>query len=210
MKKVLMSITLLLVFHPVVRAEDITLDSVLKFSSGIMTSFMIHESAHAFVADLNNIDLDWQAGTYDQLLAFRVNGDISDSDGVPLHSSGLISQIVGSEIILRSEKIDKNSAYVRGIMVWNIINPILYSLDYWFIRRSNKEVGNQFQGDIEGVENHSSDSTANRFAIVMAGLAVYQGSHYLKTQDWFKEDLRSFSFGVQPSGAIGFKYELWF
>ncbi|MCK5127614.1 MAG: hypothetical protein KAR42_15260 [candidate division Zixibacteria bacterium] len=193
----------------IARAEDITFGSLLKFSSGIITSFMIHESAHAFTADLNGIDLNWHTGTYDQPLTFTVY-NICDSDGGLLYSSGLISQIVGSEIILRSKKIDKNSAYIRGMMAWNIINPISYSLNHKFIKHSNREAGNQFQGDIEGVGYYSSDSTANRFAIVMTGLAVYQGSRYLKTQDWFKGDSHSLSFGIQPSGGVGFNYKFWF
>lgn len=197
--------------------ENITFGSFLKFTSGIITAFMIHESAHAFTADLNDIDLEWHTGIYNQPIGFKMKSDISDisdSDGRSLYSSGLISQIIGSEVILRSKNTDKNSAYIRGIMAWNIINPILYSLDYWFIGHANKEAGDRFHGDIAGIERYSSDSTADVFAFAMAGLALYQGSRYLKTQtwasDWFEGESHRLSFGPQPSGKIGLNYKLWF
>lgn len=220
--KFIISVTILLAFLfnlSTARAEEgksITFGSFLKFTSGIITAYMIHESAHAFTADLNDIDLEWHTGDYNQPLAFTLKkeGGGSDSDRASFYSSGLISQIVGSEIILRSKKIDKNSAYVRGMMAWNILNPILYSLDYWFIGYANKELENRFQGDIEGVEHYSSDSTANVFAIAMAGLALYQGNRYLKTQpwasNWFEGESHNFSFRLQPSGGIGLNYKLWF
>lgn len=220
-KHFIISITILLAFLfnlSIARAEEgknITFGSFFKFTSGIITAYMIHESAHAFTADLNDIDLEWHTGDYNQPIAFTVKkGGGSDSDRATFYSSGLMSQIVGSEVILRSKKIDKNSAYVRGIMAWNIINPILYSLDYWFIQHVNKEVENRPQGDIAGVEHYSNNSTADGFAIAMAGLAIYQGGRYLKTQtwasDWFDDESQSLSFGLQPSGRIGLNYKLRF
>lgn len=219
-KSFIINVTILLVFLfslSTARAEEkegITFGSVLKFTSGIITAYMIHESAHAFTADLNDIDLDWHTGTYSQPLTFTVKSKVSNSKGVSFHSSGLISQIIGSEIILQSKKIDRNNAYVRGIMAWNIINPILYSLDYWFIGYANKADGDLFQGDIECLNHYSSNSTVDGFAIAMAGLALYQGNRYLKTQtwasDWFEGESHSFSFGPQPSGKIGLNYKLRF
>ncbi len=123
--------------------------SVLKFAAGITTAFMIHEGAHAAVAELTGTELDWKIGDMNQPLEFTEYSD-SDDKGLAINSAGLISQAVGAEIILHSEKIHKNDAFVRGMMAWNILNPISYAIDYWFIHRTNKKKGNTYRGDIRG------------------------------------------------------------
>ena len=109
---------------------------------------------------------------------------MNTSQGFAVYSAGLIAQVATAEIILDVDRIDKNDAFVRGMMAWNIVNPILYALDYWVIRRSNKENDGTFQGDIEGVEHYSGEAAANTFAASMAAIAVFQGYRFLKTQDW--------------------------
>lgn len=193
--------------------EGITSRSVLKFSAGLITAFSIHEASHALVAGLTDTDIDWELGNYNQPIAFTEQGT-SDSKGFALYSAGLVSQVIGSEIILNTDRIDKNDAFVRGMMAWNIINPVLYSLDYWFIRRSNKEKGGTYQGDMEGIEHYSNEATANGFALSMVGIAAYQGYRFLKTQswapDWIKGKSYRFYLGPEASGGVGFKLEFYF
>lgn len=197
------------------RAEEtwITFDSVLRFSAGIITAFSIHEAAHALVAELTDNDIDWEIGNYNQPLGFTEHGT-SDTKGLALYSAGLFSQVVGSEIILQTGRIEKNGAFVRGMMAWNILNPILYSLDYWFIRRSNKESGLSYQGDIEGIEHYSSESVANGFALAITGIAVLQGYRFLKTQtwapDWLKGKSCNLSFAPLPRAGMGIQIEFRF
>ena len=191
----------------------ITENSILKFTAGITTAFLIHEASHALVAELTNTELDWEMGNYNQPLAFTEYGT-SDSKGLALYSAGLVSQVIGSEIILRKDGINKNSAFVRGMMAWNIVNPILYALDYWFIRRSNEEEGDFHQGDLEGIEYYSNDATANGFALTLAGIAAYQGYRFLKTQswapDWIKRESHHLSYGPFPSKGMGVLFEIRF
>lgn len=197
MKKLFISLAMVVLVGLTFSASDsfaderVTVGSVFKFTAGIITAFSIHEATHAVVAEACDIDLDWEACNYNQPLAFTEYGT-SDSKGLALYSSGLISQLVGSEIVLRNDKIDKNSAFVRGMMIYNIVNPLLYFLDYELIHYANKNLENGFhQGDLEGVEHYSSKKTANVFAFATAGVAINQGVRFLKTQLWVPDWVKS-------------------
>ena len=184
----------------------------LKFSAGIVSAFLIHEGAHALVATVTNTDMHWEAGTLNQPIAFTENAN-SDAKGWAVNSAGLISQAAGAEIILQVDRIDKNDAFVRGMMTWDILNPILYSLDYWVFHSTNKINGNNYQGDLAGIEHYSNKATADGFALSMSAIAVFQGYRFLKTQswapDWLKDNSRNMSLAPLPSGGfvIGYKFE---
>ena len=186
--------------------------SALKFSAGIVSAFLIHEGSHALVAKLTNTDMTWEAGTLNQPIAFTENAN-TDSKGLAINSAGLISQAVGGEIILQTDRIDKNGAFVRGMMTWNILNPILYSLDYWVFHSTNKINGNSYQGDLAGIERYSNKATADGFALSMSAIAVFQGYRFLKTQswapEWLKDPSRSMSLAPLHSGGfiVGYKFE---
>ena len=187
--------------------------SVLKFSAGIVAAFSIHEGAHALVAELTDTDMDWELGNYNQPVAFTEHAS-NDCKGAAINSAGLIAQAIGSEIILQVDTIDKNDAFVRGMMAWNIVNPILYALDYWFFHISNQENGNGYQGDIQGIEYYTNEPTANGFALSMAGIAAFQGYRFLKTQtwapDWLKGETHTLNFAPQPSGGFFITYRFTF
>ena len=99
-------------------------------------------------------------------------------------------------------------------MAWNIVNPVLYALDYWFFRISNQENGTNYQGDIEGVEHYTNERTANGFALSMAAIASFQGYRFLKTQswapDWMKGESHALSFAPHPSGGLLIAYRFSF
>ena len=161
---------------------DSAIKSIVKFGSGMVTAYAIHEAGHATTAYLTGTDLKWEIGTYNQVVGFRENAS-NDTSGALLHASGLVTQAIASEIILQSD-IDKNDNFVRGMMAWNIINPLIYSLDYWIIRRASQEYGNYYQGDIEGFEHYTNDTSANVFAGTMTAIAIFQGYRFIKTQNW--------------------------
>ena len=165
------------------QSRESTTLSILKFGTGIITAYALHETGHAVAASLTGTDLEWGVGTYNQPLGFKEHAD-NDTAGALLHSAGLTTQIITSEVILQSESIDKNDSLVRGMMAWNIMNPIIYSLDYWVFRRTNQEHGNCYQGDIEGFEHYTNDSSANVFAATMTAMAIFQGYRFIKTQNW--------------------------
>ncbi len=163
--------------------------AVLKFGAGIATAMLIHEGSHALVAGITDTHMTWTLGTYNQPIGFTEHAG-SDAKGVAVYSAGLISQEITSEIILDT-KIDKNGAYVRGIMAWNVINPVLYSLDYWIFHVSNSKDRNSYKGDISGIEHYSNAATANGYAIGITAIALFQGYRFLKTQSWAPDWLRS-------------------
>jgi hypothetical protein len=169
--------------------NDITAMAVAKYAAGIASSMLLHEGAHALVAAATNTHMSWKGGNYNQPIGFTEDAS-SDAKGVALYSAGLLTQLAASEIILDVDRIDKNDAYVRGMMTWNVLNPILYSLDYWFFRVANKNGGPSYQGDLQGIEHYSSEATAQGFAIGITAIAVFQGYRYLKTQDWAPEWLK--------------------
>jgi hypothetical protein len=123
--------------------DGVTRNSALKFYAGIAVAFSIHEGAHGLVAELTDTDMNWEIGNYNQPFAFTENAS-SDGKGVAINSAGLLSQAIGGEIILRDDRIDKNDYFIRGMMAWNIVNPIMYALDYWFIHRTNRQNGNTY------------------------------------------------------------------
>ena len=168
---------------------ELTPTAVAKFAAGIASSMLVHEGAHALVAAATNTHMSWKAGNYNQPIGFTEDVD-SDAEGVALYSAGLLTQLGASEVILQVDKIDKNDAFVRGMMAWNVLNPILYSLDYWVFRIANKNGGPSYQGDLQGIEHFSSEATAQGFAIGITAIAAFQGYRFLKTQDWAPQWLK--------------------
>lgn len=189
---ILAAIVILVSFAPAAaRADgsDLSAVSVAKFAAGIASSMLLHEGAHAVVAVATNTHMSWEAGNYNQPIGFTEDVD-SDAEGVALYSAGLLTQLGASEVILQVDKINKNDAFVRGMMAWNVLNPILYSLDYWVFRIANKNGGPSYQGDLQGIEHFSSEATAQGFAIGITAIAAFQGYRFLKTQDWAPEWLK--------------------
>ena len=193
--------------------EKLTYTAAAKFLGGVASAALIHEGAHALVAGVTGTHMSWSLGNYNQPISFTESAE-SNSKGVAVYSAGLISQALVSEVILDVDKIDKNDAFVRGIMTWNIINPILYALDYWVIHSSNKEDGNTYQGDMKGIEHYSRASTANVFTAGIVAIVSFQGYRFLKTQtwapDWIKSNTHELKMAPQPGGGFIMSYEIRF
>ncbi len=186
-------------------AEDESpITSALKFTAGVASSALIHEASHAAVAGITGTRMSWEAGTYNQPIGFTDHAT-SNSKGVAVYSAGLVSQALGAEIILQVDRIDKNDFFIRGMMLWNVLNPILYTLDYWVFRNSNKTSGRSYQGDLQGIEHYSSKSTANAFAVSITALAAFQGYRFLRTQSWAPDWLKgeTHKLGLSPLSAGG-------
>jgi hypothetical protein len=178
--------------------------ALLKFGTGIISAYALHEAGHALAASLTDTHIEWGVGSYNQPLGFTEWAE-NDTDGMILHSAGLVTQVATSEVILQSDSIDKNDTFVRGMMAWNVFNPIVYALDYWFFHKTNQKHGKHYQGDIQGVEHYSSAEDANLFAAVITVLTAYQGYRYIKTQtwapDWMKHDQVRFT--CEPTTGMG-------
>ncbi len=184
--------------------QEILSLSLLKFATGMVSAYALHETGHALAANLTGTKLKWGLGTYNQPLGFTEYAD-NDNSGLLVHGAGLTTQILGSEIILQSDSIDKNDSFVRGMMLWNIINPVIYALDYWVIKKTNFEEGHHHQGDIKGFEHYTNAPTANGFTALMAGMAIFQGYRFAKTQDWAPDwmDKNKVQLNFQSRGSNG-------
>jgi hypothetical protein len=104
--------------------------------------------------------------------------------------------------------IDKNNDFFLGIMTWNIINPILYAFDYWFVNCSNQIYGDSYQGDLSGVEYYSNDTVANVFAASYVAVAIFRDYRFMKTQSrlpkWIRKTDGNISF--YPIQRVVFEY----
>ena len=193
--------------------EELRFSSVMKFAGGITAGFLIHEGGHAFVGWVTGTDMDWEYGDINQPFKFTEDTD-SDAAGLAINAAGLVSQAVAAEAVLRVDSINKNDAFVRGFMAWSVLNPILYTIDYWFIHRTNKKEGDKYQGDLQGIERYSNKTTANGFAVGIVAVACSQGYRFMKTQtwapDWMKGDTHTVSFAPLPSGDMFLTYKYTF
>lgn len=179
--KATITLILLTLIIPIKASADLYTD-MLDFATGIIVSYGGHEVGHALAAYATNTETVWYTGSYNQPLTFDEHAS-SNRDGTIIHMAGLLTHPIMSEMILQSD-LDKNSSFVRGMMFFNIVNPILYMLDYRFIRRTNRESDTQYRGDLEGVEHYAGDDKARTFAFGMAALAAIQGYRFIKTQTW--------------------------
>lgn len=193
--------------------DPLRLSSIVKFTAGVITAFSIHEGSHALVAGLTGTDMDWEIGNYNQPIGFTEHAD-NNFKGFSINAAGLVSQAAAAEIILQVEKINKNDALVRGMMAWNVVNPVLYALDYWFFRISNKRKGYAYQGDIQGIEHYSGEACAHGFALSMAAIAAFQGYRFVKTQSWapswLKGESHKLTIAPLTSGGIAMSYSYAF
>jgi hypothetical protein len=186
--------------------------TALGFGAGILGAYAIHEGAHWAAAGITGTDLQWESGTYNQPLGFTEDAD-SDTNGAVLHGAGLAGQALCGEVILALDVIDKTNPFVRGMMFWNIANPIIYAVDYWFLRSSNRIDDDGYQGDLAGIEHYAGRETANTFAAATAALALWQGYRFWKAQDEAPAATRKgvqFSIAPTPKGGAMFSFEMPF
>lgn len=125
---------------PAAQAEEDLLSSILKFSAGVVGGALIHEGAHALVAGVTDTKMSWKNGTYNQPVGFTEEAKSKDK-GVAVYSAGLLSQVIGAELILQADKLDKNDSFVRGMMTWNVLNAVFNPLIISSSRSPIKERG---------------------------------------------------------------------
>lgn len=137
--------------------------------AGIATAYGIHEAGHEIASRITSTPINWDSMEYTIKPKDRASGAI-------ICASGLVAQQISSEVVIRAGW--KND-YTDGMMIWNTINPIAYSLGYWFSFGTNYEPnGGGFHGDISGIEYYSNDNTAHIFAIAMVGLSSLNAYRY--------------------------------
>ena len=149
-------------------ARGADLSEAAGFLSGAVTAFGIHEGGHAAAAALTGTHIRWGVCRDGQLVGFRESRAASRWSGVGLYSAGLVAQEVTSEVILRSH-VDRSRPFVRGVMAWNVANPISYAANFWLFSG---------RGDLSGIANYSGRRTANLVAAGLVAVAVWQGVRF--------------------------------
>jgi hypothetical protein len=69
------------------------------------------------------------------------------------------------------------------MMFWNVANPVIYAIDYWFLHSSNQPDAQGYQGDLSGIEHYAGKDAANTFAAAAVALALWQGYRFWRVQD---------------------------
>jgi hypothetical protein len=163
-----------------------------KLLAGVTTAYGIHETGHQVASMATDTPIDWDNMEYTISPKRR-------TDGAIICASGLTAQQLSSEVIIRGGW--KND-FTNGMMLWNTINPIAYSLGYWLSYGINYETSDGgFHGDISGIEHYSNDTTANLFSAAMIGLSVLNAYRY-----WWA-DKEPVNVGLIPvSGGAGIFY----
>lgn len=166
----------------------------LEFTSGIATSYAIHEAGHQIAANGVGMDLDWKFNENNQIVAFEYNQvKNSDYNISIVNSAGLITQQLSSEFIISQEIKTK---FHDGIMFWNTINPILYSIDHFFLHKTNHYKDGNPYGDIACIEKHSGKKTADAFALIMITLSSFNLQRYIDM------DSERYSFSIGPDRIV--------
>lgn len=200
-------ITFLIFGSNIASASDVK--NPLKFAGGVITAYALHEGGHQAMAWLTGTDMSWEWGNYNQLVSFNENTN-DNWKGTLINASGITTQLIVSEYILRSDNVDKDSYYTKGILFWNFFNPIFYAVDYWFIKDKNfNDKNGSYRGDLQGIEYYSSKETADIFAIASVLIAGYQGYRYINRNKYKHKNNLNLNFVPVKNGGmfvINFKF----
>lgn len=176
MKRILgIALILMVMASGFARAGDLS-DRMLDaagFIGGAAVAYGIHEGGHIVAARITGTRLTWETCTDNQLFEYIPPYDISKGDGIALYSAGIIAQEISSEVILRAHV--RHTPLVRGIMAWNVANPIAYATSFWFLNG---------HGDLDGIRDCAGRKTANLVAAGMVAVAVWQGVRFFGEETW--------------------------
>ncbi|MFZ3064519.1 MAG: hypothetical protein WA277_04445 [Nitrospirota bacterium] len=143
----------------------------LKFALGVGSGYVIHETAHQAVADVNGMPFKWKAGSGGTWVS---STNTTDSERYELASAGLGSQVLSTEIILNTKDIPKDNEYVIGMLTFNVVNALIYVATDGILYSDDNH------GDIEIMDRAGLDKDyVNTFLIVHSLYTIYRG--YYKT-----------------------------
>jgi len=123
---ILAILLLILAFVPTAKAEPFRLDisNVIKFGTGIVSSVAIHEAGHWLLLEVTHRDYKFY---FDGM---RPTYQYEGKSRTSLQMSGLIANMVASEVILQIPK-DRRGSFLNGILVGNILEEVLYPTLRW-------------------------------------------------------------------------------
>lgn len=124
MKKLSFVFTLILIF--VFSAEPIFAGNLAKktagFGGGLIAGCVFHEGGHQVAAWYEDVNISWSGTNW------SYDRDIKDREQAVIGSAGLLVDAIGQNIILGVDAIPKDNSFVLGVLAWEILNPITYTL----------------------------------------------------------------------------------
>jgi len=91
------------------------------FTAGFVSGLAFHELGHEIIARHENADIEWNSTNW-----YVSNAKSSELRNIS--TAGFAMQVLSTEVILRSESIPKDSSYVLGWLMYNIVTQITYPL----------------------------------------------------------------------------------
>lgn len=167
-------------------AKEITL-----FAAGLGAGFINHELlGHQFVASLHGGRMEWrlQDGSWRYY-------DSNKSHLRDVALGGTAAEMISSEIILRSERVPKDNAFILGWLVWNIANPLLY------VARHELDIGSRENNDLAAVEKTAGRTTLRIVEGVKISHAIFTAYRMWKSPDDKKKEPPRLNYYVIPSAG---------
>lgn len=100
--------------------------TVIKGSLGWITGFMFHELGHITVANIGNVEIEYNFHNAIDPRMTYISDDYNKLKKI--HSAGFVAELISAEIILGVEKIPKDDAFFLGWLAFDIFNPFIYAL----------------------------------------------------------------------------------
>ena len=94
---------------------------LLAFLTGMGAGLLNHEAGHHLAATALQDDISWSGASW------RCEAGCNAAN---IARYGMIAQSLSSEVLLNSPAIPRDHPMVAGWLVWNIANPILYTIKH--------------------------------------------------------------------------------
>jgi len=132
---------------------------VVGFGAGFVAGGAFHELSHAVVAKIEDVHMEWGGFTPRWTAYTNDSGKLRN-----IAFAGFGGEILSSEIILGVPAIPKDNAFVLGWLAWDILDPILYTL------QDSLQKGGY--GDIETLRNNGVNTDLMKVGLIAHALVT--------------------------------------
>ena len=151
---------------------------VFVFLTGMGAGLLNHEAGHQMMAAFSQDELNWSGSSWECP---------SDCNASIIASGGFLAESLSSELLLNLPETPRRNPFVAGWLVWNIANPVLYTLQ------------NELAAPHGDLENFS-----RREARIMEALLIaHAASTALRWSGTVSNDVEPFFFPHEDGVAFG-------
>ena len=94
---------------------------LVAFLAGMGAGLLNHEAGHQVAAAFSQDEINWSGTTWE--CQSNCNASI-------IAGSGFLAESLSSELLLNLPETPRQNPFVAGWLVWNIANPVLYTLHH--------------------------------------------------------------------------------